>query len=265
MKQYLRDKLPKTTEAIITVLKSHKNPAMLCSFGKDSMVLLSILRSIIPEIPVIFFKEPFLHEKYTFAHKMATEWRLKVYDWPPSATVMANNGKTCEVIRQYALGNQRINISSGNLFEPEKGEFLCGKNDLLFKPLGGMQMPWDLLFCGHKSTDTDPLGGELTLKVDLHQAPGMPSISYPLRNWTHEDVWNYIKAFNIPFDEGRYDDLTGLDFPDKYFNSDWLPACTRCIDRSGPDQVTCPKNGFQMTNMGKQLPHVEMTQPYYGK
>jgi hypothetical protein len=266
MKENLRDKLAKSSEMIQKILASAKNPAMLCSFGKDSMVLLAILRSLKKDFPVIFFKEPFFQEKYSFAHKMAVEWGLRVYDYPPVATAMANNGEKCEVIRQYQLGNQRINISSGNLYEPEEGEkFLCGKDDLLLKPLGGMNMPWDLLFCGHKSSDRDPLGGDLTLKVDVHQAHGMPMIAYPLREWTDKDVWTYLKAFNIPFDHNRYDEENEKDFEDKTHNSDWFPACTRCIDRSKDVSVICPKNGLKMTNFGNYLPHIDMKQTYYGK
>jgi hypothetical protein len=261
----LRDKLAKSSDAIQALIASHKNPALMCSFGKDSMVLLAILRSLKKDIPVIFFREPFFHEKYDFSQKIASEWNLKIYDWPPIATAMANNGKKCEVIRQYQLGNQRINISSGNLYEPkEGGKFLCGRDDLLFKPLGGMNMVWDLLFCGHKSSDTDPIGGNLTLNVDIHQASGMPSIAYPLRDWTDDDIWNYVKAFNIPYDQKRYDLSTGKDHEDKRFNPDWYAACTRCIDRSGSEFVVCPKTNMQITNMGKQLQHVEMSQPYYG-
>lgn len=246
------------------IMKQYKNPALMCSFGKDSMVLLALLSGKGIRLPVIFFRQPFFPKKQAFAMEMIEKYDLVAYDYPPSATSMANNGTVCEVIRHYQIGQQYLSISDGNLYEPEEGKYLCGLRDLLEKPKGTFQMPWDVLFCGHKSSDNDPLAGNLALHVDIHQHAGAATLAYPLREWSDKDVWDYIKAFNIPFHEERYDDVEMTDKEDKSFNPDYLPCCTRCIDKNQPEAVECPKTGLQVTNMANTLRHVDMKMNHYG-
>ena len=53
--------------------------AAVCSFGKDSMVMLHIVRQIEPDILVLWIKPPFLFkETIEFAHQVIKEWDLNV-------------------------------------------------------------------------------------------------------------------------------------------------------------------------------------------
>jgi len=52
------------------ILNKSYNPVILCSFGKDSMVMLYLIRKIKKDIPVLFFKEPFFPKKYSFANEV---------------------------------------------------------------------------------------------------------------------------------------------------------------------------------------------------
>lgn len=260
----LRDKLAKSSDMIQKVMGKYKNPAILCSFGKDSMVMLAIMRGLKIELPILFFREPFFTEKYDFANEVIKKWDLKCYDYPPNAITMANANGKCEVIRHYNIGQKSLVISDGNLYEPEDGKkFLCGLTDLLMKPTGMINFQWDMLFCGHKSSDKDPLAGDLTLNVDIHQTQGAASLAYPLRDWTDDDIWDYIQAFDVPFHEGRYDKALRKDKEDKTLNPDYIPACTRCLDKNQPAFVTCPKSGLQVTNLSNTLRHTDMKLPYY--
>src|SRR4051812_43117041 len=102
---HLRDKLPKTVEMIQRVVKEYKNPALLCSFGKDSMVLLAIMRGIKMDLPNIFFREPYFPKKYQFANEIIRKWDLTCFDYQPSTYSMANENGKCEVIRHYQIGS----------------------------------------------------------------------------------------------------------------------------------------------------------------
>ncbi len=261
----LRDKIVQSTDMIKRVFESYKHPVILCSFGKDSMVLLSILRGMKKDLPCIFFREPFFAQKYEFADSVIRKWDLTCFDYPPSSLSMANSKGKCEVIRHYSIGKQFLSISDGNLYEPEDGKkFLCGLTDLLMKPTGTINFPWDVMFCGHKSSDKDPLAGNLNLHVDIHQHAGAAALAYPLRNWDDNDIWDYITAYEVPFHDARYDKELRKDKEDKAFNPDYLPCCTRCLDKNQPEFVTCPKTGLEVTNMANNLRHVDMTMPYYG-
>lgn len=215
-------------------------------------------------LPIIYYRQNLDARKNDFANMVMSDWGLKVHEYPASGYLMGNNGTTCEVIRQFTIGQKALAISYGNLYEPKDGAFSCGLKDMLHAPIGGIQFPWDALLCGHKSTDRDPLAGNLELKVDIHQADGCAALAYPLRHWTDEDVWTYLKSYGVPYDEKRYGD-DGKDREDKTYNPDWIPACTRCINRDGAETVRCPKNGMDMTNIGKQLNHFDMKMNYYGE
>lgn len=262
---HFRDKLDSAAKIINQVMSNYANPAILCSFGKDSLVMLHMLqqRRDSKSLPIIYYRQNLFPKKNDFANRMISEWELKVIEYPASGYLVGNNNATCEVIRQFVIGQKAIAISYGNLYEPDDGVFACGLRDMLQAPVGGITFQWDALFCGHKSSDKDPLAGDLSLKVDIHQSLGNASLAYPLRHWTDEDVWTYIRSYGLPFDENRYDE-NGKDKEDKTYNPDWLPACTRCINKFCGETVRCPKNGMDVTNIGKHIEHFDMKMSYYG-
>ncbi len=52
-----------TLDKIDTALSRARRPAVMWSGGKDSTVLLHLVRKVMPEIEVIHFKLPFLSHK----------------------------------------------------------------------------------------------------------------------------------------------------------------------------------------------------------
>jgi hypothetical protein len=58
----------------------------------------------------------------------------------------------------------------------------------------------------------------------------------PLYNWTDDDVWGYIRKYDLPYDKGRYDKKDDTENPDK------ISTCYNCVDTKlrGLD-VWCPK------------------------
>ena len=82
----------------------------------------------------------------------------------------------------------------------------------------------------------------------------------PLRDWTHEDVWQYIEDNDVPYDKARYVKTDGVwgERAGQLYNADYVHACTACLDReSGEKVVHCPKLGFEIESNVNKVPWVE--------
>jgi len=270
--KHLRDKLSETTALIMRVMREYQRPAVMWSSGKDSMVLLFILRHMKLDLPVIFHREPFFPRKYEFADQMIRDWNLTCYDWPPMQVAMQEAGGVVEIVNHYQTGPARFMALPKNLYESEpdakwsEGKTLCGLKHFLERPRGGFIAPWDIVFHGHKSSDVDPLLGSVPLHVDVKQNIGCPSIAFPLRRWTDKDIWDYTNSFQVPQQETRYKRGTGEELEDKTLNPDYWSCCTRCLDRHGPRQVFCPRLAATVDNISSQVGYVEpLKMDYFGQ
>lgn len=237
-----------------------RNPAIMWSGGKDSMVMLSLIRSHFGRIPypVIFHREPFFPKKFEFHHAVEREWGFLAIDYPHAATSLQKNNGVLEIARWYQIGPERRCLVPVSHYEADMmdGEYLCGLEDLMKRPSGTFNYPWDVVFVGHKSCDTDLFaGGDIPLHVDCKINVGAASAAFPIRNWTHDDVWDYIEEYHVPYDAERYDIETRTERKDKTLNSDWYQCCVRCMDKDGPKVVDCPRLGMQIDNISDQLPY----------
>jgi hypothetical protein len=269
----MQDKIDQALSTIDKVLSEYKNPAVLCSFGKDSVALLHLLRGQGLRFPVIFYREPFFPAKYRYANQLIDAWNLNVYDYAPCKSVLQERSGEIEIVNHYELQNgQTIALPTGVREVFQAGEvnlpsesFLCGYKDLLSRPKGTMQFRWDVLFHGHKSSDVDPILGAVPLKVDLAHNARCAAAAYPLRTWTDADVWQYLEEQGVPIHRERYEKVDGTwrEREDKTLNPDYFPACTRCMRRDGSESVYCPKMGMEVSNIAENLPWVEPTKPAY--
>lgn len=268
----LANKMQEAYRAIDMALTHYRRPVIMCSFGKDSMALLHLVRQVDADIPVLFHREPFFPAKYHFANKVAEAWNLKVYDYPATATSIGCKNGLMEILNHYQVGKSQAIVPTG--IDPDsekrikKGEqFLCAKEDLLKKPLGTFEFPWDCVLVGHKSSDTDPMWGDLKLHADIRQMPGGADWFFPLRTWTDADIWEYIESYGVPVHLDRYEKVDGSwrEKQDKGLNPDYFPACTRCLDKNQPSVVFCPKLKAQITNVSQQVREFDLnTLDYFG-
>lgn len=242
-------------------------PATLCSFGKDSMVLLHLVRSAGFDWPVVFYREPHFPSKYAFANKVIEDWDLTVYDYPArTRSVLSKNGHV-EVMGHYPFGSGEILLPTG-LYEPSNfnERYLCAKDDVLARATGDFRVPWSAVMVGHKDCDHDPLQGSLTLKLDQKQTLGCPTMVFPIRDWTDENIWKYSEENNVPIHLDRYEKVDGKwrEKENRTKNPDWFPSCSRCIDKSKGDYVFCPKSGGVINNISAAVPE-PILPTYYGK
>ena len=113
---------------------------------------------------------------------------------------------------------------------------------------------FDVLLCGHKSSDEDPITGAIPLEVHKKLLGQGTEMWFPLREWTDLDVANYILLNNVPFDRNRYDENV-VSKSDKHMNSDYVHACFNCVDKRLGKFVDCPKDSIKVENLHEHVLH----------
>jgi hypothetical protein len=224
------------------------------------MVLLSMIRHLGFDLPVLFHKEPFVQSKYEFANSIISRWNLVVYDYAPQTTAVFNHNNETEIVNFYQTGpNQRSWLPTG-IRKPKEGEpFICGFKDIYNKPFGNYSFPWNLVFIGHKDSDVDPILGSVPVQQDIRRTEGGPDYAYPLRHFTDEDIWEYTKRFMVPFNSRRYDESNEFkEFENTDYNNDYLTACVKCMDNTEEKVVKCPMLGYDITNISDQVRTVNL-------
>ena len=260
------DKLARSKRLIAAWMKSYQNPCVLWSGGKDSTVLLHILRGLGHDLPVVTFQEPWQRGRLAYTQKIAAEWNLTLYDFPPSELGLNRGNGRIDIMQRFQLENFSLWLARGTE-PPRDGEpFQCAI-DWLKRPVGGMQFPWDAAFHGQKSSDEDPCSGRVPLASDINANPLCPAALYPLRDWTDADIFTYSEIHRLELDPLRYGRVDGemaVLHNDKLGNPDYYRTCTRCLDPDQPGVVECPKLLGQINNVSATAPWVRLEMPLCG-
>jgi len=211
------------------------SPVCLTSFGKDSLVMLHLILQV-KKIPVIYWREPFFQEKFVHPQKIAQEWDLDVYDYPPTFTDYLQLEDYFDVYNFYDTGNgtKMILYTGTRNYKKTDKKFLCAVNDLLLRPkVPSYDFKWDCIFHGHKQVDPVYITDRIELpKIKLH---GKGIMALPIKDWSDEDIWAYIKKYDLPYNKERYD------YKEEDRNNDVFPTCHDCLDYRRENKVYCPK------------------------
>jgi 3'-phosphoadenosine 5'-phosphosulfate sulfotransferase (PAPS reductase)/FAD synthetase len=257
--------------------KAHRamRPAVMCSFGKDSMVMAALIRDALTGVhslngqhfplthafplPVIYHRDPWFPQKHEFADSQIKAWAMEVYDFLPLYAGVKTNDAMIEPVARYQLGTHTMDLPK-NLCEPEeypRRDYICGLRDWVARPTATLvSYPWDLLFIGHKDSDVDPFDGAVPLK-DFTAVAGDVTLAFPLKRWTDNDVFAYAKANRVPIDSRR---------SDKWYDNDYVHACVACIDpREKAEEVFCPKLKKNVKNVGKYVLQLKADAKYIEK
>ena len=97
--------------------------------------------------------------------------------------------------------------------------------------------------------------GDVPLFSDVAMNIGAPSAAFPIRHFTHADVWRYIEENNIPIHHERYEKRDGewVEKDDKTNNPDYIGCCYACMSQNTGNSVHCPKWGLTVSNVSSQL------------
>lgn len=184
------------------------SPAVLCSFGKDSLLLLDLVREQRPNTPVIWFRTG-LDE--SFGKRMVREWDLKVLRWRP-LTVYTLEGEGRTLVQEFSFGGDRLpmftDLASDNLYGVGPS---CAAERFPTSPTA-VYPPFDTLLVGWKDSDTHWVKGDAPLAEDGFVL-GNSQVFAPLRHLTDDAVRAGVIDRKIPFEP----------------TPDELLACTHCI------------------------------------
>lgn len=198
-------------------LREAASPAVFCSFGKDSLLVLALAREVRPDIPVVWFQTAATNVK--FARRITREWNLNVYGYAPADQYLLAQDDQVTLVQEYSVGDERLPV----LIDLQDGE----KCSLTAFPLRTTQMylPFDLLLVGYKDVDTHWVKGEAKLFGENLKL-GRAKVAAPIRHMTDDAVRAALLEMHIPQDE----------------TDDRLPLCTHCMTQDS-DEVYCPDRG----------------------
>lgn len=230
-------------------LQKSIRPIAFCSFGKDSIVMLHLIFKI-RKVPIVFIRHHKFQQQFEHSDRIAREWDLEVYNLMPCAITDYQQGDYFDILEFYRSGpNEKMVMADGiRPYDPEKdGErYFCAAEDLLLRPKAYVSdYPWDVTFVGHKSSDNIHVADRADEMEPIHQGEATKMV-FPIHDWSDEEIWAYIKKYDLPYDRRRYDE------GNEAVNPDRMPACYRCMDvRLKGQKVDCPKYKKMIPNFAK--------------
>jgi len=212
----LERKLAKLKQDINAILDTASHPILAWSSGKDSQLLLHLIREV-QDIPVLVF--PHFWDNDGFVRKMVKDWDLTAFTYRPlKIEVKANH-----IVAYYSIGKNILPVIT-DVLNFDK----CGL-DIANKALRPTQIPnfdWDVVITGSKKVDKHLLVDQLDLSE-------IDNITPPLWNWTDEEVFDVIDKLGVPVDLRLY-----LGNEEKYDTGSWS-GCMNC--QTGQKEVWCYK------------------------
>jgi len=160
-----------TPDVVAAALEGAANPCLTCSFQAEDVVVLHMLQSIRPDIPVLFLDT--VHhfaDTYSYRDQLAQSWRLN-------------------------LVNLRADEPSPGLWQTST-DACCARHKV--GPLFAALEAYDAWFTGLRRDQSPSRAG--LLEVEPFRLPSGATIKKvsPLARWTTKEVWHYAKSNDIP-------------------------------------------------------------------
>jgi len=193
---------------IASVLAQAKSPCVLVSFGKDSQLLLALVREIQPDIPLYFFGD----ELTKFAEQFIIDHDLTVFNYAPADRYLIPNGDGLALVDECAMGRARIPL----LTEVVKGNG-C-RHGVANARTSQVRWPYDTVLWGYKRDESMPAVGQTFGK----EIPfGDFRLVAPLYELTDADVYEALETLGLDYDP----EPDEVEFCDEclnaVINSDW--------------------------------------------
>lgn len=151
------------------------NIGLSCSFGKDSVVILDMARKIKPDIKVIYINTGLeFQETLDYRDLLVEKWGLNLVEYTP--------------IKGY---QELVNESEEDIHSSNP-KLCC--DTLKVEPVQRALEGLDAWITGLRRDETD-----FRKNITIIEDHGDIVKVNPLANWTEEDVWDYIKKNDIPY------------------------------------------------------------------
>jgi 3'-phosphoadenosine 5'-phosphosulfate sulfotransferase (PAPS reductase)/FAD synthetase len=216
----LDEKIELSQTIIKNALKTSKNPSISWSGGKDSTVLLHMVRQFLPDIPTIFVDIDCLFpETREYVYDIRDKWELNLYvvksdeysfdsltqkyGYPIFGKNIANN-----VERARRTNNLRKQLTPFELFLVKNNANISTKCSqfLLEKPCKKkeLELHCDLKFIGLRALESRSRVrlwadyGDLYHVKDYFGKKKSILKCNPISIWTESNIWDYFYRYNIP-------------------------------------------------------------------
>jgi hypothetical protein len=185
---------------IDAVLTASTAPAVMCSFGKDSLLLLDLVRERHPNVPVIWFRNS---PNERFAKQVIAAWNLMVFSWAPAEVYLLrrtwpghNEGTRIgqvSMVHEYGFGEHRLPVLTD--LAPGRP---CQANRFQART-PALYLPFDTIFIGWRDEDSHWVKGRAALTADGFEIGRAKGVA-PLRHMTESAVRSAIIDRKIPFE-----------------------------------------------------------------
>lgn len=150
--------------------------ALACSFGKDSVTVLSLAKEVKPDITVFWIRTGYaFRETEEFKNRLVKEWNLNLTEVTPRIT------------------KDELEKAHGKELYREDPKTCC--ECLKVEPTRRFLKDLDAWITGLRRDETEHRQSLETVE----RYEGMPVKINPIVKWTADDVWNYIKKYDIPY------------------------------------------------------------------
>lgn len=188
----LKDKIRITNDIILTAKKNIDGPLSLaCSFGKDSVVMLHLVKRFIPDITIVFNNTGVEYQETMDLRDVLVDlWELNVIELHPKP-----NNQYFRLMRRYGFpGTVRAKQSGGHtpkccFYLKEKPMIDYVKESNIYGIFVGLMGSESV---NHRSVAIRYGGMHYTVQ------PWWCYKIWPIIHWTDEDIWEYHDLHNIP-------------------------------------------------------------------
>ena len=179
-------------------IKNSKRPIVSNSWGKDSMVVLHLVRRVCKNVTVVFHNTYVQYpETYKYRDLMLKEWNIKNYvETKPIKTFWECVKKYgYPKFRQMGKGKDKKYKSQGGARTPKCCYYLKEKPAMDFIKLNNI----DLEFLGLQASESMVRRLSFFREGFVFDSKKYKArICRPVMCWTDKDVWEYHKKYNIP-------------------------------------------------------------------
>jgi phosphoadenosine phosphosulfate reductase len=165
--------------AAILQERGRSSLCLTCSFQAEDMIVLSLLRDRLPDVPVLFLETGYhFSDTYHFRDQIAAEWKLNLINVIPKMTV----------------AEQESEFGTLHQLDPVK---CCQMRKV--EPLMESLEPFEIWFTGLRR-EQSPTRKNLK-KVEHHRLPSGKTLLKVslLADWTWAQVWEYTGKHRIKY------------------------------------------------------------------